>query len=656
MIFTVTPKDTVMPRRSLPEQKEVFSHMLKVKTKFRVIIAFYMLVPTILITYVVYHSDLFLDHAFQSALILCLAMITFIALCSPWLIGFNWLFFRQIKEISAICAEIKNGDYRYLFQPNEPLETGDENELIFLKRNIKWMIRKIEMREIDLERQVAKRTRALEKTNAKLIVARDKAKASATAKSQFLATMSHEIRTPLNAVIGMSDTVLKTRLDSYQEECIGIIASSSRSLLKIINDILDFSKMEAGKFSIESIPVPIHELLEEVSDIFRHETADKSLEFIIDVADHVPEQFLADPFRLRQLLINLVSNAFKFTAEGEITIRVSVEPTGSEPQILLFFSICDTGVGMDTDTLQTLFNPFTQADGSTSRKYGGTGLGLAISKRLAILMGGDITVQSTPGEGSCFTLTIKVTPLQSPAEQHPDMRIEAFQGKPVLLAARNPITCRVLERFLAAFGFTVTCHTNWTRAKAELIRKHLQQPYFLAVIDMELNDIDFTDSRGSTGNYQPACPVVGFGCRNERELFNPPSWVAKILSKPVKQSTLFAAIIEAVTKSASGHSAARIDQRAEGQRPHPADGMTSLQVEQAMEMTTTLKNLLDQNSLKAKEYSRQFSGHLAGTSFEAEARILEGQIRLFDFEKAKKTFASLSTRVCSVHSDRLTVN
>nr|NJM03794.1 hypothetical protein [Desulfobacula sp.] len=247
-------------------------------------------------------------------------------------------------------------------------------------RNMNWMIRQIEIRESELENRVAKRTRALEQTNAELVSARDEAKASAQAKSQFLATMSHEIRTPLNAVMGMSDMLLKTALDSRQEEYTHIIHNSSKNLLKVINDILDFSKMEAEKLCLESIPTALRDLLEEVSDIFRHDMAEKALEFIIDIDAGVPRKIMTDPLRLRQVLINLVSNAFKFTSRGEICIRVSMDAATPSGRIPLIFTITDTGIGMDDKTVQSLFTAFTQADGSMSRRYGGTGLGLAISK------------------------------------------------------------------------------------------------------------------------------------------------------------------------------------------------------------------------------------------------------------------------------------
>jgi signal transduction histidine kinase/CheY-like chemotaxis protein len=524
--------------------------MLKVKTKFRLVVAFYMTLPLAVIFFSTRNSDLFLDHSFQKALALCLAMIIGLTLCSPWLLGFKWLFFRQIQQISNICSDIKNGNYHYFPLPNEPNETGDENELIFLMRNMNWMIRQIEIRESELEDRVTKRTQALEQINSELVTARDEAKASAQAKSQFLATMSHEIRTPLNAVMGMSDMVLKTSLDFRQEECVHIIHNASKNLLKIINDILDFSKMDAGKLCLESIPVAIRDLLDEVGDIFRHEMAEKPVEFIIDIDAGVPRKITTDPLRLRQVLINLVSNAFKFTSKGEIYIRVSAEATTPSNPVPLMFSITDTGIGMDDKTIQTLFTAFTQADGSMSRKFGGTGLGLAICKKLAALMDGDIRVESTPGKGSCFTFILNAAPFEAPDEDSNDKPMDkpprAFQGKPVLLAAGNRITGRILDRFLTSFGFSVTSHTTWAGVRNELDSGKTGDSYFLGVIDMDLEDLDVSGAKGILNN--SPLPIIGFGGLNGKAAFNPPARVTKIISKPVRQSSLFDAIMETVAR------------------------------------------------------------------------------------------------------------
>lgn len=380
--------------------------MFKVKTKFRLLSSLHMLIPVMIVVFFTRNTPFFFDTAFQIALTICLGLILFNTMFSPFLFGLQWLFFKQIRQIVSLCSDIKHGRYRYFIIPNEPVETGDENELISLMRSMNWMVHQIERREELLERQVAKRTRELENINAELTVARDAAKASSNAKGQFLATMSHEIRTPMNAIIGMSDLILKAGISPQINEYATIINTSSKDLLKIINDILDFSKIDAGKLDIEVVPMNLRDLLEEVADIFKHSLAQKSVELITDIHENVPRQIKTDPLRLKQVMINLVSNAVKFTHEGEILIRVTTRNQENGAGFYLEFSIHDTGIGMDQQALDHLFHAFTQADGSTSRKFGGTGLGLAISKNLVALMGGQISVASTRGKGSCFSFTI----------------------------------------------------------------------------------------------------------------------------------------------------------------------------------------------------------------------------------------------------------
>ncbi|WP_320041195.1 ATP-binding protein [uncultured Desulfobacter sp.] len=380
--------------------------MLRVKTKYRLLSSLHMLIPVMVIIFCARNTDFFFDTAFQTALTICICLILFNARFSPFLFGLQWLCFKQIQQIAALCLDIKHGNYRYFDIPNEPLEQEDENELIFLMRSMNWMVRQIELREVMLEKQVAKRTRDLETTNGELRIARDAAKASSNAKSQFLANMSHEIRTPMNAIIGISDFMRKADLPPQMNEYASIINTSSKDLLKIINDVLDFSKIDAGKIGIERVPVNLQNLVEEVIDIFKPDLAQKSVELITDIHENVPSQMETDPLRLKQVMTNLVSNAVKFTQQGEILIRITARDRENNDGFYLEVSIHDTGIGMDHQALDHLFQAFTQADGATARKFGGTGLGLAISKNLIELMGGQIFVSSTKGKGSCFSFSI----------------------------------------------------------------------------------------------------------------------------------------------------------------------------------------------------------------------------------------------------------
>lgn len=245
---------------------------------------------------------------------------------------------------------------------------------------------------------------SLSKTQEELKAAKLEAEEAAKAKALFLANMSHEIRTPLNGIVGMIDILKETSLDEHQTEFLEIIDISSETLMMIINDILDFSKIEAGQISFEKIKFDLRNEIDEVRKLLSYKADQKKLEFSISVADNIPEKLLGDPLRLKQILINLSNNAIKFTEEGFVKISVTLDKDLGT-QYRLRFEVSDSGIGISTENQKKLFQSFSQADSSTTRKFGGTGLGLAISKRLANLMDGQIGVQSEEGKGSIFWFT-----------------------------------------------------------------------------------------------------------------------------------------------------------------------------------------------------------------------------------------------------------
>ncbi|HSW26703.1 MAG TPA: ATP-binding protein, partial [Burkholderiaceae bacterium] len=274
------------------------------------------------------------------------------------------------------------------------------------------------------------------------------------AKADFLATMSHEIRTPINGVIGLARMLEDSPLAPQEAGYVRMINSCGNSLLALVNDVLDFSKIEAGQMVLEQIDTDLRELARETADVFASRACEKGVELIVRIAPEAPRRILADPHRLRQILLNLLGNALKFTATGAVTLRITAPLANGERRLRV--DVTDTGIGIAADALPRLFRRFSQADASTTRRYQGTGLGLAISRDLAVLMGGDVTVTSTPGAGSTFTLDV---PLRVAEQQHVCVAPPSSQRRPtgemrVLLVEDNAINQMVALALLKKLGYT----------------------------------------------------------------------------------------------------------------------------------------------------------------------------------------------------------
>jgi len=509
--------------------------MLKIKTKFRLVIAAYMFLPLSGVILFAHDTPMYDRPEFQGALGVGVAAATLLAFCTPYLFGLKWLLMSQLSQIASAISRIKTGNYTYFSLPNEPGETEDENEVVALMRDMNWMTRQIEYRETELEDRVHMRTRELEKANAELVRARDAANASARAKSQFLATMSHEIRTPMNAVIGMSDLALKTNRDPGQQEYLSVINTASKSLLKIINDVLDFSKMDAGKLVLESIPIRLRDLMDEAADLFRAQVRESTVEFILDIAPDVPDTVMGDPLRLRQVVVNLLSNAFKFTEEGEVCL--SLRPERADR---ICISIRDTGVGMDEETQKGLFSAFTQADGSTTRKFGGTGLGLAISRKLARLMGSEITVESTPGRGSCFTFVLEMPSCGSVRSSQVPLP-EDLSGREVLIVVPHRTTRKIIMNYLTDFGLSPRVAD--LSGDGDPSENGGHAPCILALVDADLTDAD-PDGLAARVKSALGLPVIAVGSARPATVETTPDWADRFLLKPVKQSLLFDCVMD----------------------------------------------------------------------------------------------------------------
>lgn len=442
---------------------------------------------------------------------------------------------------------------------------GNTDKLLFMKKpfdvtalkqtaltlTTKWNLRQETMAYTDrLEQDVKARTLELERLVKEHKRMKEKAERATATKSAFLATMSHEIRTPMNGVMGMNSLLLDTDLDEKQRKLSEMVKKSADSLLRVVNDILDFSKIEAGKMDLEIVPFKPEEVVSEVAQTISFQSKAKGLKIEYSVDDDVPQTLMGDPTRLNQLLLNFGSNAVKFTEKGSVVIRVSLAEQNSDGYMVKF-SVKDTGLGIPEEKLEGIFDPFKQADSSTTRKYGGTGLGLAICRQLTELMEGSVGVVSEPGKGSTFWFKV---PLKKQQKETIENGItegasagateQPITKMKILVVEDDKMNQLVVQKFLEKEGL----YTDIVETGREAIKALEETEYGAVLMDVQMPDMDgleateiIRDMEKGTGKHIPIIMLTASAMAGDREN-SMQAGADDFITKPIDKSKLIRSI------------------------------------------------------------------------------------------------------------------